>query len=278
MLDDFRALGGTAENIEQRRGQWGNGLFPIDPQKPVVIAIPAELLIDSDHLTLDGDDLVVGPQADAPDEVREFINRYQKYFSWGAEGRRNAEDFEKNLKTLPDALLTRLRQARLINLEARHKGSWPELLRKRFLQSRRINYHDRQVSMPIIELINHSSKSPGYAINNGIQFKGRFSDEITVNYSPNSDALLRFFSYGFASQEPGAYSLPMHLKLRNAVTLHIGMETSKIEPRDKLPLPKAELDERRWKLAHLRVGMERAPRMPRTILRKGLPDLTAASR
>lgn len=276
MLDEFRQLGGKAENIEQRAGQFGNGIFPADAAKPVEIEVPASLLVNADHLILDGDDLVVSTDSGAPTEVREFINRYQKHFSWGADGRKNVESFESALKTLPEPLLQRLQHLRLVNLGIRHKGPWKEVLRQRFLQSRRINYHDRKVSMPIIELINHAPRSPGYLISEGIRFKGLFSDEVTVNYSPTSDSLQRFLNYGFANQEPGAYSLQMHLKLNDGATLHIGYDGSSINIVDKLPLPKLKVDGKRRTLSHLRLGIDRAPRLPRTLLRKALPDLPAA--
>jgi hypothetical protein len=276
MLDDFRALGGTADNIEQRRGHYGNGLFPIDPGKPVAIAIPAHLLVDTDQLILAGDHLVVSTDAQVAEDVRRFIGRYQQHFSWGADGRRHAEAFESALKTLPDPLLERLRQIRLLNLEVRHRGPWAEVLRRRFHGSRQIIYHERKVSMPIIELINHASKSPGYAINDGIQYKGQFADEIKVNYSPTSDALLRFLNYGFASPELQAYSLPMHLKLPDGGTLHIGANAGDVELKDKLPVPKVEIEGARRRLAHLRLGMARTPRLPRTLLRLALADLPTA--
>lgn len=275
MLDEFRQLGGTAENIEQRVGQYGNGIFPIDPAQPIEITIPARLLLDADQLVLDGDDLVVAPTAGVPVAVRDFIGRYQKHFSWGADGRKHVEIFEAALKNLPEALLTRLRQLRLVNLAVRHKGPWDEMLHRRFLQSRRINYHERKVSMPIIELINHSAKSPGYSINDGIQFKGRFAEEVTVNYSPTSDSLMRFLTYGFAHQEPVAYSLPIHLKLNKEEVIRVGYESGSFNVVDKMPLPKVVTEGQRRTLSHLRLGMDRAPRLPRTLLRKALPDLPA---
>lgn len=273
MLDEFRQLGGMADNIEQRLGQYGNGLFPIDPAQPIKIAIPDRLLIDGDQLVLEGEDLVVAAEANVPDEVRQFIARYQKHFSWGADGRKNVETFENALKTLPEALLQRLRQIHLLNLTVRHKGSWIEVLRQRFLMSRRISYHGRSVSMPIIELINHSPRSPGYLINDGIQYKGTFAGEITVNYSPTSDALMRFFNYGFANAEPGAYSMPMPLKLKDGSTVHIGYDVGKVKLIDKLSVPQVDVEEKHRKISHLRLGLERAPRLPRTMLRKALADL-----
>lgn len=276
MLDDFRQLGGSAENIEQRAGQYGNGIFPIDPAKPIAIAVPAALLVDADILVLDGENLVVDPASGVPADVRNFIDRYQKHFSWGADGRKQVEAFENALKTLPGPLLERLQQIHLLNMSFRHKEPWLGVLRQRFLQSRRINYHERKVSMPIIELINHSPRSQGYLINDGIQFKGLFPGEVTVNYSPNSDSLLRFLTYGFANLEPAAYSLPMHLKMSDGITVHVGSEREVICIVDKLPLPKVVQDGKQYRLSHLLLGRERAPRLPRSVFRKTLSDLPAA--
>ena len=92
MLDEFRALGGKAENVEQRRGRYGNGLFPVDPEQSIHITVPEHLLIDSEHLVLEGEALVVSPSIEVTLDARGFIARYQKYFSWGAEGR-NALNF-----------------------------------------------------------------------------------------------------------------------------------------------------------------------------------------
>ena len=39
MLDEFRALGGVAENIRLGHGVFGRGLFPIDPAKPIRIVV-----------------------------------------------------------------------------------------------------------------------------------------------------------------------------------------------------------------------------------------------
>ena len=44
-LDEFRTFGGKAENVMQRKGAFGMGLFPIDPAKPVDLFIPDALLV-----------------------------------------------------------------------------------------------------------------------------------------------------------------------------------------------------------------------------------------
>src|SRR5690348_219316 len=53
MLDEFRALGGVAENIRLGHGAFGRGLFPIDPAKPIEISIPENLLVSSSHVDIE---------------------------------------------------------------------------------------------------------------------------------------------------------------------------------------------------------------------------------
>ena len=65
MLAEFRGLGGIADNICIRDGQFGRGLFPIDPSKPVDVYIPESLLIDVQHLHFAYADLRVGPECPA---------------------------------------------------------------------------------------------------------------------------------------------------------------------------------------------------------------------
>lgn len=272
MLDDFQQLGGKAENIVQRVGQFGNGIFPIDPGQPITIAVPPHLLIDGDHMVLDGDDLVVSPDSGIATEVRAFIARYQKVFSWGSDGRKHVESFELALKTLPEPLLVALGRIGLLNLSLRHEGEWIEVIKRRFIQSRHIRYEDRRVIMPIIELINHNPHGPSYDVNKGIRFSGQFCDEVTVNYSSTSDSLIRFFNYGFANPEPIAYSLPIVFKSDNGTTIEVACETSETEKINGLPLPKVNRTANNVRLSYLRLGLEAMPRMPRTMMRAIFPE------
>ena len=51
-LDEFRAFGGKAENVMQRKGAFGLGLFPIDSSEPIELHAPEHLLIPTDNLEL----------------------------------------------------------------------------------------------------------------------------------------------------------------------------------------------------------------------------------
>ena len=272
MLDDFRRLGGTAENIVQREGPRGNGLFALHPSQPVRIHAPAHLLLDTEHVVLDGEELVVDPAAPVPAEVRDFFARYQKHFSWGAAGRRDVEAFERSLQRLPPPLLARLKALALLDLEQRHRGEWQEVIKTYFMHARRIAVEGRNRLMPVVELANHSPRSPGFKVTDGVTVEGRFDDEVTVNYSA-SDALRRFFTYGFVSQEPTAFSLPVRFEMPSGVRLEINTDLDAIDREAKLPVPKVQKTDSCYVLSHLRIGWDGAPRMPRTLVRRVLADV-----
>ena len=46
MLDEFRSLGGIADNIRLGEGRFGRGLFPVDTSRPYRIHIPPSLLVN----------------------------------------------------------------------------------------------------------------------------------------------------------------------------------------------------------------------------------------
>lgn len=274
MLDEFRQLGGTADNVVQRAGPLGNGLFPLDPERPVRVHVPGHLLVDVEHVVLEGDDLVIGEKSGISTEVAAFFARYQKHFSWGASGRTDSETFERSLQALPSPLRKRLRELALLDLDYRQAGEWSEVIRRSFVNSRKIDYRERSVLMPVAELINHSPRSRGYNVNDGIGVEGRFDDEVTVMYSV-ADPLQRFFTYGFASHELVAFSLPTRFTISGNMTVEVRNLTDSINRVGKLPVPHVEEREKRRILSHLRIGSEGSPRLPRTLMRKALPDLDA---
>src|SRR5580704_15806069 len=81
LLAEFRALGGTAENIALGHGQSGRGLFPIDPAKPVRVRTPPNLLVPSEDTELRNGQLVVKASAMIGVRERSFFDHYQKEFS-----------------------------------------------------------------------------------------------------------------------------------------------------------------------------------------------------
>ena len=78
MLAEFRALGGTADNICLQEGPLGRGLFSLDPAKPVAIHIPDNLLVDITEVAFDKGEFRVTAQAKAGARERAFLESYEK--------------------------------------------------------------------------------------------------------------------------------------------------------------------------------------------------------
>ena len=180
MLDEFRALGGVADNVCRRRGRKGWGLYPIDPQLPVRIYAPDNLLVANDLVISDGDTLRIKRGAAIGEREAAFVERYQAEFSWGAGGRAECAAFFAGMDAFPGPL------RRVLTAEfgfgKLFSQNTPECILKRFLQTRRINYHGEQTMMPLVELINHGFAGALYERYNGVAVSGRFADEILAQY------------------------------------------------------------------------------------------------
>ena len=51
-LEEFRSFGGSADNVIQRQGRFGLGLFPADPTRTVTLNVPDHLLVPADLVDL----------------------------------------------------------------------------------------------------------------------------------------------------------------------------------------------------------------------------------
>ena len=66
LVEEFRGFGGTANNIIQRKGDFGLGLFPIDPAKPVELRVPDQLLVATDNIELKNGEIVLKDESSYP--------------------------------------------------------------------------------------------------------------------------------------------------------------------------------------------------------------------
>ncbi|HEX4293268.1 MAG TPA: hypothetical protein VHZ29_03975 [Rhizomicrobium sp.] len=205
MLDEFRALGGTAENIRLGDGALGRGIFPIDPSKPVAIRIPENLLMETADAVFENGAFRVRPDARIGARERAFLELYEERFSWGGGGRRDIALVFEQAQALPAELRERLRA------EFRC-GDWfgpfmPKMVEDRFLASRCIGRHGRMVVMPIVELANHGDGAD-YDTSNGVSLGGNFAGEVLVRYS-QIDPYGLFLNWGFAYPQPQALSIAL---------------------------------------------------------------------
>lgn len=211
MLDEFRALGGTADNVCLKEGRFGRGLFPIDPEKPVRIRAPETLLVDIGWAAFEDGMFRVAAHAPMGAREKAFVEAYQQEFSWGP-SRRHTEDLLKLFQRAPAPLRALLAQP--FNARAWLAEPSPKTVQDRFVGSRAIRYNGRPVLMPVLDMVNHGH-SGRFDIGNGIALGGQFAGEILAPYAV-CDPLRMFNTWGFTcGGEPLALSLAMRVETRS---------------------------------------------------------------
>lgn len=260
MLDEFRALGGVADNVCLKEGRFGRGLFPRVPSKPIDVHIPESLLINLEHLHFAYYDLTIGPKSPAGAREKAFIENYEREFSWGPY-RRFTEDLMNQFRAASPEL-------RALIESPLELGDWliepnPKSIAERYFQSRAIHYGDRAVVMPIIELANHGNVATTYEIGKGIRLSGRFDGEILVRYELVADALDMFDGWGFAAREDAAFSLKIGLENAGIV---IRREPVKAVLAGGVPfVPEVSSSDGKLALSHLLLGHKKYPRLAKAI-------------
>jgi len=267
LLDEFRALGGTAENIRLGQGALGRGVFPVDPAKPVVVHVPENLLIDCSDVVFENGALRLRADADVGDRERSWLEHYQAALSWGDEGAAEVRRIFEAAQALPAELRKDLR-------DRFQCGLWfdnmtDEAVQHQFLTSRGINYHDREVLMPLVELINHGA-GPEIGLVNGVMVRGIFPGEVLYRYS-DMDSFGFFWSWGFVIEQPMAFSLEMSGKVEST-TLRIDRAFPPVKPGEKSWMPPLHREGSGVSLDHLLIGSVQYPRLPRGIFQKTMRE------
>ena len=212
LIEEFQSFGGTANNVVQREGDLGLGLFPIDPSKPVELRAPKHLLVRTDNLILENGEIAIKDDSTFPKGYSDWYARFQADFSWGAEAQQSIRNFEEGLRLLPEECLQLLSKFGFYVSADRYPADQKEeAIFQRFLKTRQINWKGETYLMPIIELINHSPKHQSWGIgDNDINVKGLFKNEMLVRYSI-ADPLIRLIQYGFNCREPMCFSINQKL-------------------------------------------------------------------
>lgn len=268
LLDAFRDFGGTANNVIQRPGPFGLGLFPINPDQPSELRVPEHLLIPVKRVSLQDGAVVLKDESGFPKGYADWFQRFQADFSWGAEAQRTIENFENSLESLPTPFL---KQLSLLGLHSREshipQTSNPQYAFDRFIKTRQIQHSKRLVLMPIIELINHSPGGTTWNMSgDGIAVAGTFKGEIMVRYSC-SDPLHRLLQYGFNCQEPNGFSVNLQFKHRNLqITVKGGINHQSMKP------VKVASQHNQLIINQPLLGSFTSPKIPRALFRASLKD------
>ncbi|MFL5238325.1 MAG: hypothetical protein ACJ8EL_12115 [Rhizomicrobium sp.] len=258
MLDEFRSVGGTAENICLKEGAFGRGLFPVDPAKAVKVHIPDSLLIDLSHAEFDENNgFHVSPAAQVGPREKAFLENYEREFSWGT-GRTDTERLLHAMHGAP----TPLRQLLHTPFEAERwlAEPTPKAVQNAFFGSRVIAYKGRNVIMPIVELANHGHLTR-YSVTDGVGLSGQFSGEILVQYE-FADTWALFAKWGFASEEPFALSLPLTIQSKSA-SIIIRRNIGSVVSAQKPFFPEVTVSGNTVELAYMLLGSRQFPRLAR---------------
>ena len=267
LLDEFRALGGTAENVRLGQGALGRGLFPIDPAKPVTVHVPENLLIDTKDVAFDGGKFRIRSGAHMGERERSWIENYQAELSWGDEGAAEVTRVFEAAQALPGELRQRLR-------DEFHCGAWfhdptEAAIQEQFLASRAIDYHGRGVLMPVVELINHGA-GPEIGLANGVTVRGAFPGEVLIRYS-QTDSYGFFWSWGFVIERPVAFSMEMAGRIDSSRLL-IGRTFPSTKPGQREWMAPLSSVEGGVSLPYLLIGNAQHPRLPKSIFYKTMRD------
>jgi hypothetical protein len=264
MLDEFRALGGIAENVSLGEGRYGRGLFPIDPAKPVKLHIPESLLLEDKYITFDTGTFRVSPEALMGPREKQFLEAYERDFSWGV-GRTHIEELLQMMNEAPAELQLLLRQ----NFECYRwlAEPTPEIVQDRYFTSRTITYKGTSVVMPIVELANHGHETQ-YVRSEGVGLSGQFSGEILVRYQL-ADPLNIFNKWGFVSDSE-SFALSLGLRQEAASgTIVIGTELLSLGARKPF-FPEAVVEGKNIRIPFVLLGHKSQQRLPRGIFSRVL--------
>jgi len=268
LTEDFRSFGGTAENLLQREGSLGLGLFPIDPSQPVELCVPDHLLISTDNLELRDGAIAIKNPSGYPSGYSDWYERFQANYSWGAEARQSIKIFEDSLKSLPDSLQRKLNILGLSNANKRYPGINEEQeLFQRFIATRQIVRNNRKVLMPMMELVNHSPNQKSWIMaKDSISIRGQYKGEILVRYSV-ADPLRRCIQYGFNCKEPLGFSVNLNFNHNDKqISIKGGINYDPFNPvepdiRDNIVIINKPL-----------IGSTKAPRLPKTLFKQMIKD------
>ncbi|MEI9929311.1 MAG: hypothetical protein WDM89_01755 [Rhizomicrobium sp.] len=179
-------------------------------------------------------------------------------------GRREIELVFEHAQELPRGLRETLKAEVCL-------GDWFEVptdkrVQQCFVDSRKVFYRSRVVLMPIVELLNHSPSGQHFELERGIAIKGVFDGEITARYS-ETDALGIFSSWGFACEQPQAFSFPLKSS-RPDLTIQIGRDLTSLSQKKQFWAPKLSAAENGVTLEFLMLGNKRFPRTNKGIFYK----------
>ena len=218
LLDRFAVLGGIAENVCQKEGECGRGVFPIDPSRRVKIMTPKKLLISHDNIGIHDGEIIIKDKTVYSEEVCIFLETYYNEYAWGNNGNSDSADFLKFVESSSELIKTRLLDCGFVDKNFMDVCFNEEQLLKRFIDERTVAFRGCSVLAPVWELVNHSSFAPPLRITPyGLETPPleAASGEILFKYSGKNSSMSMWKKYGFACKCIVAYSIPFRISMNN---------------------------------------------------------------
>jgi hypothetical protein len=275
LLDEFRALGGIAENVRRGLGPYGYGIFPVDPGRPVRLHASENILIPPADLEVRDGRLAVRAGSAVGERERRFFETLHEHFGWSTGGFEELWGAQVQWHGLPAevaAFVTHM--GAISDPNFRFAEPSANVCLYQFVKSRDISYKNQATIMPMIDLVNHSGSAPSYVMveGEGIGVQGVFPGEVLVRYNV-SDSWANTMTYGFADRSPFAYSLSLNVEIFGTQRLSILRNTGLGEVHDdRIHYPRKRVDGNTIELSFANLGNARQPDLPRAIFRKLLAD------
>ena len=218
LLDKFAALGGIADNVCQRVGEYGRGIYPIDSSRMSKIMTPRNLLVNADNLCFDGKSVVIKDGSGYTAEETAFLELYWNDYSWGNGGNNESASFLKFIVSLEEQIKKQLFTIGFLDATLLAYREDDHCLLKRFISERAVIFEGQRVLAPIWEFVNHSSFAAPLRITPyGVETPPiePSSEEILHKYSEKSSPMSMWKKYGFACECIVAYSIPFSINVDN---------------------------------------------------------------
>ncbi len=221
-VKSFRQLGGIAENIELREGQFGRGVFTKKPDQKPTIMTPKNVLIKRKNVELDKGKIAIKSDPNTSNTAKEFAEYYYNQLSWGNGGNADSQSFLKQITSLSTSVKDALAKHRFIDKRLLNYKDNMETLLERFIDERAFQFKGESVLVPMLELVNHSNYSPPFRVTqNGLKTPpgNPGSSEILHKYSGKNSPMSLWRSYGFTTRSIVAYSIPFEITINQASIL-----------------------------------------------------------
>lgn len=218
LLERFASLGGIAENVCQKEGGYGRGIFPIDPLCRSKVMTPKNLLIKRENIGIYDGEIIIKDRSCSSVEEKRFLEFYYNNFSWGNNGNCDSANFLKLISSIPASVKSTLFSNGFIDKDLLNFGGDERHLLKRFIDERAVTFGGDSVIAPVWEFINHSSFSAPLRITPfGVETPPLESGngEVLFKYSGENSPMSMWRKYGFASRCIVAYSIPFAININN---------------------------------------------------------------